>query len=421
MGILQAAFPVVLRADAEVFLVQAIPNLWKFGNGKLSADQLLFDFITHHHVQGVGQLIGLRADQRRLRVVDFPIELLFRYSRELLRKDLPAGFQKRTGKRSAPADDILIKAALALMDAHGSPAVQAGVVEAVVSVHLIEGMAALMQHGIDRGQHRVFMIMRGNAQIPVVKTAGKGMLGCAEDTAFGVEPFQLHQGMGKLLLPVSRIVEKRKRLMRPLHLADFFDQRDDPLPDRCEEFIAGRHGQAFFKTVEEDIVRLFFRIPKFRHAAVCGNELLQIRGEEGKIIAVFCPDPDRRCLTCEHGILHVFLCRDFDDFSRLPPENLTLTPDLFVQLIAVLFQLIQQPLCFRCGSELIFHLAENAGCPCPAFNGVFRSDSDPVTVQKPAGMRQCGLFRFQFTQLFDRCFLFKCHFSFPFRYMVGVL
>ena len=151
VGILQAALPVRLRADAEIFLVKIIPHSGNIRHGKGSADQLLFNLVAHHYMQGIGQLVCFRSDQGRLRIVDLAVELLVRHVSQLFREDFPAGLQKRSRKCFASADDVFIKAALALVHAHGRAAVQAGVVETVVSVHFIDGVAALMQHGINRG------------------------------------------------------------------------------------------------------------------------------------------------------------------------------------------------------------------------------------------------------------------------------
>ena len=135
------------------------------------------------------------------------------------------------------------------------------------------------------------MIVCGDAEVSVVKTGGKRVLRCAEHAALRIDPFQLHQGMGELLLSVKRIGPEGKFLMRPLDLLYFFNQRDDSFPDSCKEGITGRHGKPFLKTVEQDIIRLFFRIPERCHAPVRGNQFLQIGGEEGKIIVVLRLDP----------------------------------------------------------------------------------------------------------------------------------
>ena len=178
------------------------------------------------------------------------------------------------------------------MDAHGCPAIQAGVVKPVVSAHFINGMPAFMQDGINRRQKRVFMVVSGDTHVVVIKAGGKRVLRGAQHTAPGVNSFQFHQSEGQLLLSLNGIIAKGKGFMRSLHILDFVDDRHNLSPHGAEEFITGGHRQAFFKAVQQDIIGFIIRIPQLSHAAVGSNYFFQIGCKHLKVISVLCSDPD---------------------------------------------------------------------------------------------------------------------------------
>ena len=77
----------------------------------------LFQLVAHHDVQAVGDLVGLGADERRLGLIDGAVEFLRRVARKLGEK-LAELREHKARKGARAAEQIFIKAALALVDAH---------------------------------------------------------------------------------------------------------------------------------------------------------------------------------------------------------------------------------------------------------------------------------------------------------------
>ena len=81
MHVLQHAVDVIRRRHAQIFLIARVPRLRQIGHAELAVEQVQFQAETHDHMQVVGDLVGVRANQRALNLVDGPIELIQRRRR----------------------------------------------------------------------------------------------------------------------------------------------------------------------------------------------------------------------------------------------------------------------------------------------------------------------------------------------------
>ena len=72
--ILQAAVAVVGRTDTEIGLVAGMPRFRQILHRQLPFEQFAFEIEADHHMQIVGHLVGVGADQRALDLVDGAIE-----------------------------------------------------------------------------------------------------------------------------------------------------------------------------------------------------------------------------------------------------------------------------------------------------------------------------------------------------------
>jgi len=70
-------------------------------------------------------------------------------------------------ERAAAAHIVFKQAALAFVQAGGCAARQDGIIILGVNVQLIQGMAALVRHAVQVGEHILRHIMGGNAHIAV--------------------------------------------------------------------------------------------------------------------------------------------------------------------------------------------------------------------------------------------------------------
>ena len=149
MAVLQHAVLVVRHVDAEVFLVKAVPLAWQVVYLELAVYHALFELVAHHDVQAVGDLVGLGADEGRLRLIDGAVEFLRRVAAQL-GEQLAELREHEACEGARAAEQIFIEAALALVDAHGDTAVEHRIGEIIRAAGVIERVAAL----VDNGEHR---------------------------------------------------------------------------------------------------------------------------------------------------------------------------------------------------------------------------------------------------------------------------
>ena len=126
MRILQTAARVVGNGNAQILVHKTIPKRGDVLGRGLAGKQHALDLVAHHNMQWVGELVRLGADQRRLRDVHGAVERILVHATVDLGRVAAQHFEQRSHKGAAAAHGVLKEAALALVDAHGGAALQAG-------------------------------------------------------------------------------------------------------------------------------------------------------------------------------------------------------------------------------------------------------------------------------------------------------
>lgn len=86
------------------------------------------------------------------------------------------------------------------MDAHGDAVSKAGASQLPAGVELIEGVAALVDHGIQGGGHLIGEIVGGDADVVTGEVDGEGVLRLADDAVVSVDVHDIHDEVGELAL-----------------------------------------------------------------------------------------------------------------------------------------------------------------------------------------------------------------------------
>ena len=144
MAILQHSASVIRHVYAEIFLVQAVPLGREILHFKLVMHHALFQLIAYHDVQRVCQLIGFGPYERRLDFVYAAVEIISSVPGHLFRKNALELREYHAAEGFAPAYDILVESALALMDAHRDTAVKGREGKLARRTRVIEGMTAFV-------------------------------------------------------------------------------------------------------------------------------------------------------------------------------------------------------------------------------------------------------------------------------------
>ena len=179
MAVLQHSVPVVGYFDAEILPVQAVPFRRQVLNCEFVMHYALFELVANHDVQRVCQFISFSPYKRRLRLVHCAVEFLRVVSLHLFREEAHEFREYKAAERSAPADDVFIKPALALVYAHRHSAVEHRVGELAGRTCIIKRMPAFVDHAVHGKCEIILVIMRGDALIMMRTEARcKWMLCC---------------------------------------------------------------------------------------------------------------------------------------------------------------------------------------------------------------------------------------------------
>ena len=140
----------------------------------LACEQQAFDFVANHDVQRVGELIGLDANGRGLRDVHGAVQVVFGHAAVDGGHAAAQDLQQRAHERPAAAHGVLAEARLALVDAHGCAARQAGVGVCRVDAQLVHGVARLVDDRVHVRYEVVLIYMRGDARVAHREALGEG-------------------------------------------------------------------------------------------------------------------------------------------------------------------------------------------------------------------------------------------------------
>ena len=117
MHVLQTAITIVVGRYAEIGPHAGTPSFRKILHPKSAFEQFQFEVETHHNVEVIRDLVGIRADQGALHLVDRPVKGLETCPAELIRKTILQNREKMLPKRAATADNIFPKPRLAFVHA----------------------------------------------------------------------------------------------------------------------------------------------------------------------------------------------------------------------------------------------------------------------------------------------------------------
>ena len=144
-------------------------------------------------MQGVGELVGLGTDQGRLRDVHGAVERVLANVAVDLGRVAAQYLEQRSHKGTTAAHGVLEKAALALVDAHGGAALQAGARIGGIDAQLVHGVSRLVDDAVDVGDAIVLVDVRGDARVAHREALAKRMLGKGKRGVVQVQADEFHQ------------------------------------------------------------------------------------------------------------------------------------------------------------------------------------------------------------------------------------
>ena len=254
---------------------------------QLPGEHPLFQLIAHHDMQAVGQLVGLGADQGGLGLVDHAVERVLADVVQPGGEVLPQPGIDDAAEGPAAADDVFIEPGLAFVNGHGHAASQAGPGQLPAHMQLVQGVAALVDHGIQGRGHQVLLIVGGDAHIVPGEIDGEGVLRLADDAVVSVNVHHVHDEVGKLPLDGHREAPVQGGVVHPVRMGlHLVDEGHQLLPQGGEEGVAGFPGQAPLKPVQLGVIGVLVRLHVFRQAAAAVEHLLQIRLKQCEVAAL---------------------------------------------------------------------------------------------------------------------------------------
>ena len=210
------------------------------------------------------------------------------------------------------------------MDAHGHTARQAVVVIGWVYAQLVQGVAALVDHGIHGVRQVVLLVVGGDAHILAGKVQGEGVLGLADGAVGAVQTQHLHQVIGKLPLLLHREGAVQKAVVDLGPAGDLPDDGHQPLPQNAEKPVQLFHGHAPLVFVEQCVIGRLGAVKIAGKFLLEGHQTLQHRAEQGKVRGLLGPVPHVAGLVGQLGIFHIFLGGDAGKLVIAPAQKLHL-------------------------------------------------------------------------------------------------
>ena len=307
-------------------------------------------------------------------------------------------------KGRAAADDILIEAALTFVDAHGHTAGQAGEIVAVVGAQLIQGMAALVDHGEHAGHQIILVIVGGDADILVVEIGGVGMLRFRNTAVAPVDGQHLHEVIGEFPLDLDGIELIQEAVIDLPRRLDLLHQGYDGFPELGKEGIQSGGIQSLLVFVQQGIVGCHFRMVVTGELYVIGHDLLQIGCEGREIVLIFGLFPNILGIVQQNSIGHVFLRGDLVHLVIALAQNLHLPLAHGGQFLRVGLQEGQQLSVFRVGGQVIGDPGQDAHGSSPALPAILGGGGTGIVVQNTHHMAVGRHGFLEFIQRFQRLF-----------------
>src|ERR1700730_7672946 len=152
----------------------------------MAFEQFQLQIEAHHYMEVIGDLVGIRADQRALHLVDRAIEGLEPNLSELVGEGIPQNRVKVFPEGAAAADHIFPKPRLALVYAPRCSSSERRALKRSGDTLLVKRMTGLV-HGREQRVAKVsFIDAGGNAHVPRRELAAEWMMGLIEPPAIHV-------------------------------------------------------------------------------------------------------------------------------------------------------------------------------------------------------------------------------------------
>ena len=349
-------------------------------------------------MQAVGQLVGLGPHQTGLGLVHGPVEHLLGDPCQLLREVGGDIGEDGVDKGTAAADDILVEAALALVDAHGYAAGEHGVVVAGVSAQLIEGVAPLVNDGVHGGHQIVFVVVGGDAHIVAAEVVGEGVLRLGNGAVGPINAHNLHQVVAEMPLLLNGVVLHQEAVVDLGLFADFLHQGHNGAAQPGKEDIQGFLIHALLVFIQQGIIGGHVGVVVTRKFAAVGHDLFQIRRKSGKIVGGLCLMPDGIRLVQKNAVVHIFPGGDAAHPVVVLFQNLQLPGLDGGEFRSVGGQVVIENAVARVGGQVIADSSQHLHGFPPGFPGALRGGGGGVLAEDAHGVvvgKQSALELFQ--------------------------
>ena len=144
-------------------------------------------------MQRIGELVGLGADQRRLRDVHGAVERVLADVAVDLGCVAAQHLEQRSHKGAAATHGVLEEAALALVDAHGGATLKTGARIGRIDAQLVHGVSRLVDDAVDVGDAIVLVDVCRDARVTHGKALAKRVLGKGKRGVVQVQADKLHK------------------------------------------------------------------------------------------------------------------------------------------------------------------------------------------------------------------------------------
>src|ERR1700724_2070755 len=152
----------------------------------MAFEQFQLQIETHHYMEVIGDLVGIRADQRALHLVDRAIEGLEPNLSELVEEGIPQNRVKVFPEGAAAADHIFPKPRLALVYAPRCSRSERRALKRSGDTLLVKRMTGLVR-GCEQRVAEMFLVdAGGNSDVSPGELGAERMTGLVEPPAIDV-------------------------------------------------------------------------------------------------------------------------------------------------------------------------------------------------------------------------------------------
>ena len=228
-------------------------------------------------MQRIGELVGLGADQRRLRDVHGVVERVLVDVAVDLGCVAAQHLEQRPHKGTAAAHGVLKEAALALVDAHGGAALQAGARIGGIDAQLVHGVPRLVDDAVDVGDAIVLVDVCRDARVTHGKALAKRVLGKGKRGVVQVQADELHQVEAHGALGgLGHAGVQKVGIGLLAALADGVHERHDRGLDLLAKRVEALGGKAALVLVEPNVVWVALGVHEFGLMLKLGDDSIHI-------------------------------------------------------------------------------------------------------------------------------------------------